>query len=103
MVADPRLSFRPAVATDGKAILGMVNAMATVDRLPALDEEAQRRLLKDAFEKKRFEVVLAEWEGKPIGYAAFFETYSTFEARPSLYLDDLFVFPEYRGRHVAYE
>jgi GNAT superfamily N-acetyltransferase len=53
--------------------------------------------------KKRFEIVLSEWEGKAVGYAAFFEAYSTFEARPTLYIDDLFVLPEYRGRHVAYE
>lgn len=103
METDPRLTFRPAAASDGKALLSMVNAMANVDRVPPLDEEAQKRFLRDAFERKRFEVVLAEWEGKAVGYAAFFETYSTFEARPSIFIDDLFVLPEYRGRHVAYE
>lgn len=81
----------------------MINAMADVDKMPRLDPEAQTRLLRDAFEKKRFEMILAEWEGKPVGYAAFFEAYSTFEARPTLFIDDLFVQPEYRGRHVAYE
>jgi len=102
-MSDPRLHLRPAVSADRSAVLSMVNAMADHDKMPRLDDEAQRRLLRDAFEKKRFEIVLAEWEGKPIGYAAFFEAYSTFEARPTLFIDDLFVLPEYRGRHAAYE
>lgn len=103
MSIDPRLSFRPAIPQDRMAVLDMVNAMADHDKMPRLDDEAQKRLLKDAFEKKRVEFMLSEWEGKPVGYVALFETYSTFEARPTLFLDDLFVLPEYRGRHVAYE
>ena len=90
MPIDPRLTFRPAASADGRHVLAMVNAMANVDRMPPLDEEAQKRFLRDAFERKKFEILLAEWEGKLIGYAAFFETYSTFEARPSLFIDDLF-------------
>lgn len=102
-MTDPRLTLRSATTADKTAVITMVNAMADHDKMPRLDPEAQQRLLRDAFEKKRFEMVLAEWEGKPVGYVAFFETYSTFEARPTLFLDDLFVLPEFRGRHVAYE
>lgn len=100
---DPRLQLRSAVSSDAKSILSMVNAMADTDQMPHLDEDAQRRLIRDAFERKRVEFILAEWEGKPVGYAAVFESYSTFEARPTLFIDDLFVIPEYRGRHAAYE
>ncbi len=100
---DPRLSFRPAIPSDKMALLSMVNAMADADKMPRLDEMAQQRLLQDAFEKKRVEFVLALWENIAIGYVAIFETYSTFEARPTLFIDDLFVLPEYRGRHAAYE
>jgi len=100
---DTRLQLRPAVSADRSAILAMVNAMADHDQMPRLDEDAQQRLLRDAFEKKLFEIVLAEWEGKSVGYVAIFEAYSTFEARPTLFIDDLFVLSEYRGRHVAYE
>ena len=100
---DARLSFRPAVPADKNAILSMVNAMAEIDKMPGLDEEAQMRLIRDAFERRRFEILLAEWEGKPVGYVAFYEGYSTFEARPTFYIDDLFVLPQYRGRHVGYE
>lgn len=103
MAIDPRLSFRPASSLDRRAILDMVDAMADCDKMPRLEPDAQARLMKDAFERKRVEFLLAVWEDKPVGYVAMFETYSTFEARPTLFLDDLFVLPEYRGRHVAYE
>jgi GNAT superfamily N-acetyltransferase len=102
-MTDPRLSFRPATNADRMTVLAMVNAMADADKMPRLDEMAQQRLLRDAFERKRVEFILAEWEGKPVGYVAIFESYSTFEARPTLFVDDLFVLPEYRGRHVAFE
>jgi len=81
----------------------MVNALADIDKMPRLEEEAQKRLIRDAFERRRFEMILAEWEGKPVGYVAFYEGYSTFEAAPTFFVDDLFVQPEYRGRHVGYE
>jgi len=102
-MTDTRLSFRPAVAADKNAILSMVNAMADIDKMPRLDDDAQKRLIRDAFERRRFEMILSEWEGKPVGYVAFYEAYSTFEARPTFFIDDLFVLPEYRGRHVGYE
>jgi len=100
---DPRLILRPAVPADKTAILAMVNAMADWDKMPRLDSAAQDRLMNDSFTRKRVEFVLAEWESKAVGYVAMFESYSTFEARPTLFIDDLFVLPEYRGRHVAYE
>ena len=55
-------------------------------------------MIEDAFgQSKRFDVLLAEVEGQVIGYVAIFETYSTFLARPKLYLEDLFVNPKFRG------
>jgi GNAT superfamily N-acetyltransferase len=47
------------------------------------------------------EVFLAETSGRPIGFALFFQTFSTFAGRPGLYLEDLFVLPDYRRRGVA--
>jgi ribosomal protein S18 acetylase RimI-like enzyme len=103
MITDTPLIFRPAVSSDARTLLDMVNAMADADHCQRLEPEAQNRLVKDAFEKKRFEIVFAEWQGNVAGYAAFYQGYSTFEARPTLYIDDLYVKNEYRGRHVAYE
>ncbi len=103
MALDPRLTFRTATPADRRTVLDMVNAMADCDKMPRLDDEAQARLMQDAFQKKKVEFILAEWEIKAVGYVALFETYSTFEARPTLFIDDLFVLPDYRGRHVAFE
>jgi len=103
MPIDTRLIIRPAQVADKRILLEMVDAMADYDRKPRLDLTAQQRLIRDAFEKHLFEVVFAEWEGKVVGYAALYQTYSTFEASPGLFIDDLFVRPEYRGRHVGFE
>jgi len=100
---DTALTFRPAVPDDAQTIASMINAMAAADKSPGLEPMAEHRLVRDLFEKKRFEVVIAEWQGTVAGYAAFFQGYSTFEARPTLFIDDLYVKNEYRGRHVAFE
>jgi GNAT superfamily N-acetyltransferase len=103
MDSDTALVFRPATPDDGQTLVGMINAMAAADKCPGLEPLAGHRLIQDLFEKKRFEVILAEWNGQAAGYAAFFQGYSTFAARPTLYIDDLYVKNEYRGRHVAFE
>jgi GNAT superfamily N-acetyltransferase len=100
---DSALTFRAATADDAQTLVQMINAMARTDRYPDLDIDAQHRLIRDAFEKKRFNVVLAEWQGVVAGYVAFFEGYSTFRAAPTLQVDDLYVKNEFRGRHVAFE
>jgi ribosomal protein S18 acetylase RimI-like enzyme len=102
-MSDTALTFRPATVTDAQTLIGMINAMAKADQCPELDIDGQHRLIRDAFEKKKFEIVFAEWQGVVAGYAAFFEGYSTFEGRPQIYIDDLYVKNEYRGRHVAFE
>jgi GNAT superfamily N-acetyltransferase len=80
-----------------------VVALADFERLPPPDDQAQARLIEDAFgPKQRVEIAVADLNGDIIGYAFFFETYSTFLARPTLYLEDLFVLPEYRGQRVGY-
>lgn len=50
----------------------------------------------------RIDVYLCEIEGRPVGYVVLFEAYSTFLALPTLFLEDLFVLPEYRGRKAGY-
>jgi ribosomal protein S18 acetylase RimI-like enzyme len=103
MVSDTALTIRQAVPDDAQTLVGMINAMAAADKCPGLEPLAEHRLIRDLFEKKRFEVVIAEWQGHVAGYAAFYQGYSTFEARPTLYIDDLYIKNEYRGRHVAFE
>lgn len=63
------------------------------------DVIATEEILRESlFEKKGAEVILAELEGKEIGFALFFSSFSTFLGRSGIYLEDLFVLPEYRGK-----
>jgi GNAT superfamily N-acetyltransferase len=95
--------IRPARPDDSTEIISLILGLAEYENLPPPDEAAQQRLLRDAFgDRPRFEVFLAEIDGRVVAYAFVFETYSTFLALPTLYLEDLFVLPEYRGRAVGY-
>lgn len=93
------LCIRPLAAPDVPAFLHLVQALADYERLPGPSPQARERLTRDALAvPPRFSVLLAEREGHIIGYAVYFETYSTFLARPTLYLEDIFVLQEERGR-----
>jgi GNAT superfamily N-acetyltransferase len=94
------VSIRPATPADGPAFLALVDALADYEKLARPDTGAKERLLADAFtvQPPRFSLLLAETEDAGvIGYAVTFETYSTFLARPTLYLEDLFIHPDFRG------
>jgi GNAT superfamily N-acetyltransferase len=94
---------RPATPDDAAAIRRLVVALAEFERLPPPDAAALDRLLGDAFgPRARVEIFLAETAGQVVGYAFVFETYSTFLALPTLYLEDLFVLPEFRGQRAGY-
>ncbi len=96
------IRVRPAVAADAEVFLSLVDALADYEKLARPTAEARERLLRDGFgPAPRFHPYLAELEGQPVGYAITFETYSSFLALPTLYLEDLFVLPEARGRGVG--
>jgi GNAT superfamily N-acetyltransferase len=104
MLPSQNLSIRKADSTDAEALIELITALAEFERLPPPDEEAQARLIAHGFgDRPKFEAYLAQWDDapQPIGYAFVFETYSTFLARPTLYLEDLFVLPEYRQRGIG--
>lgn len=90
---------------DARALVGLVRALARYEKLKPMTPPAARRLVRDA--GRRFRVLMAEADGRPVGYAIYFFTYSTFLARPTLYLEDVFVLPDYRrlgiGRRVFEE
>jgi GNAT superfamily N-acetyltransferase len=93
---------RRAGEQDAEVFLSLVSGLVEFEGYDPLDETVRQRLLIDAFgERPRFTVLLAEVGGQAVGYALIFETYSTFLAYPKLYLEDLFVRPEYRGRGVG--
>jgi GNAT superfamily N-acetyltransferase len=97
MTEPQNLRIRPATPSDGETFLALIQALADYEHLDGPDADARRRLLTDAFgPHPRFSVLLAEFDGRAVGYAVMFETYSTFLARPTLYLEDLFILPEFR-------
>lgn len=94
--------IRRATQQDGIEFLSLINALADFEKLKRPTKAAQARLLRDAFgKKKRFSAYLAFVDTKAVGYAIVFETYSSFLARPTLYLEDLFVLPEYRKLRIG--
>ena len=98
------LTIRRAGREDADALLALITALAEFEHLPPPDDAARARLIEHGFgPQPKFEAWLAEWEGAPgpVGYVFLFETYSTFLARPTLYLEDLFVLPEHRKRGIG--
>ena len=90
---------RRLAADDVPRLLELIDALAEYERLDPPDGAARARLAADATaETPRFFTLLAEVDGLVVGYAIYFFTYSTFNARASLYLEDLFVLPQSRGR-----
>lgn len=98
-----RLRVRRAAAEDFETLFELITALAVYEKLEPPDEEARLRLLRDGFgEAPRYEAWLVEVDGEVAGYAIAFETYSTFLARPTLYIEDIFVRPEFRGLGAGY-
>jgi GNAT superfamily N-acetyltransferase len=95
------MMIRPARRDDVAAIVGLMTLLARFEKLPDPAPEVVDRLTADAFEHRRLELWVAELDGAVVAYAAVFATYSTFLARPSLFLEDLFVHPDARRRGVA--
>jgi len=88
----PRITIRSATVDDVPLILEFIKALARFENEPDAVKTTQEDLLRDGFgERPQFEVLIAERNEEPVGFALFFATYSTWEGRPSLYLEDLFV------------
>lgn len=96
------VTVRAATPADGPAFLGLVRALAEFEQLPPPTEAARQRLIADAFaDPPRFELWVADLGERVVAYAVTFMTYSTFLARPTLFLEDIFVHPDARRRGVA--
>jgi GNAT superfamily N-acetyltransferase len=96
------ISVRTAKPADAPALLELIDALAAYEKLTPPDHAAKERLVRDMFAPRpRIQSLLVEVDGTPAGYTLFFETYSSFLALPTLYLEDLFVLPEFRSRRVG--
>ena len=93
-----QLIFRSAQRGDEEKILFFIKALAKYEKMEH-DVVATPELLREwIFEKQRAEVIFPMMDGKEIGFALFFHNFSTFLGRAGLYLEDLFILPEYRGK-----
>lgn len=94
--------IRAAVPADAALILAFIRELAEYEKLPREVVATEARLQETLFgDRARVEVLIADVDGAPAGFALFFHNYSTFLARPGIYLEDLFVRPAFRGRGVG--
>jgi len=96
------LNLRPATEHDVPLILQFIRDLAEYERLAHACVATEESVRETLFGAKRYaEVILAEHDGSPAGFALFFHNYSTFLARPGIYLEDLYVRPELRGYGIG--
>jgi GNAT superfamily N-acetyltransferase len=94
--------IRSAEAPDVPAIAQLIRGLAKFEKLEHEVSMTEELLTKNLFGPHRFaEALLAEEAGAPVGFALFFHNFSTFLALPGIYLEDLFVVPEHRGRGIG--
>ena len=92
-------TIRPATVDDAPVILSLIKGLAEYEKL-SHEVVATEELLRDTLfgASPVAEVILGDFEGKPVSFALFFNNYSTFLGRPGIYLEDLFVKPEMRRK-----
>ena len=96
------LNIRAAERSDTALILELIRGLAEYEKLSHEVVATPELLEKWLFgERPVAEVLIAEWEGLPRGFALFFHNFSTFLGRPGFYLEDLYVQPEFRGRGIG--
>jgi len=95
-------SIRPATEVDVPILLMFIRELAEYEKLTHEVSATEQQLHTTLFGPRRFaEALLAYADGEPVGFVLFFHNYSTFLARPGMYLEDLFVRPAYRGRGLG--
>jgi GNAT superfamily N-acetyltransferase len=95
-------SIRPATPDDVSQILKFIRALAEYEREPHAVTATEADLIRDGFGPNPFfRCLIADHDGVPAGFALYFFNYSTWLGRPGLYLEDLFVLPEFRGLGIG--
>jgi GNAT superfamily N-acetyltransferase len=104
MTMNPELLIRPSTADDVPLILDFIRGLAEYEKMSPEVTATEAEIRESLFgARPAAECVLAFWEGNSAGFAVFFHNFSTFLGRPGLYLEDLFVKPEFRGRGIGRE
>ena len=98
----PVLTLRSAVPADASQIVSYIRELAEFEREPEKAVVTEADILRYGFgEQPLVKVTMAEWDGAPAGFALWFLNFSTWEGKPGIYLEDLFVRPSFRGRGVG--
>lgn len=96
------LVIRSAMPADAGLVLTFIRELAEYEKLLHEVEAREDDIARDLFgEQPRVFCEIAEWDGEHVGFALWFYTYSTFQGRHGLYLEDLFVRPEHRGKGLG--
>ena len=97
-----RVLVRKGRRADAEQFISLVLALAKFEHLDPPSKQGRTRLVDDIFRKKRISLLVASDGKRLVGYALYFYTYSSFVAKPTLYLEDLFVLEEYRKRGIGF-
>lgn len=96
------LQIRPATSDDVALILDFIKQLAVYEKLAHEVTATEELLRANLFGEKAYaEVVLAYLDNEPVGFALFFQNFSTFLGKPGIYLEDLFVNPKARGKGIG--
>ena len=91
-------TIRSAEEADAKLILQFITDLGAYEKLSHLVVATEEKLIKTLFRQKMAEVIIGEYKGKAVGFALFFHNYSTFLGQAGIYLEDLYINPEARGK-----
>jgi diamine N-acetyltransferase len=96
------LTLRPAVPTDAGLILEFIRELAEYERDPEAVVATEADVLRYAFsDRPLIKVTMADWDGLPAGFALWFLNFSSWEGKPGIYLEDLFVRPAFRRNGIG--
>jgi GNAT superfamily N-acetyltransferase len=95
------LKIRCAAENDIPLILTLIKELAEYEKLSQEVKATEEMLRENLFVKNHAEIIIAEYFGKTAGQALFFHNFSTFAGKPGIYLEDLYVRPEFRGKGIG--
>ncbi len=96
------IKIRKSLKKDSVEVIRLIKELAKFEKLDPPDKTATRKLLKDIYSKNSpIKVLVAEFNKQIIGYAFYFYTYSTFLAKKTLYLEDIYISNSFRGKGIG--
>lgn len=97
-----KIIIRKAKKADSKSILNLIDELAEFEKLAPPDVESRNRLIRDAFSKNPpFRILVAEINSQILGYAFYLFTYSSFKAKKTLYLEDIYITDNFRKKGIG--